>query len=367
MPEVAASVQAALASGHLSGNGPLGQQCEAFLSQLFGATVLLTSSATHALEMMAILSGVGPDDEVILPSYTFPSTGNAFALRGARLRFADNDRFGNIAIGEVKRLLSQRTRAVVAVHYAGASAMLDELSELCRAHCVYLFEDAAQAIGGDYQDRRLGTWGALACLSFHETKNVGCGEGGALIVNDERFRERAEVIREKGTNRKAYFQGLVDKYTWVDIGSSYILSDLNAAYLYPQLLQLDAIIARRGALWTRYRRELRAPLARIGALTLEIPAYNRPNYHLFAIVMPDTATRREFIEHMRARQILCPFHYASLHLSSFGRRQYDGPPEVLPECERFSDCLVRLPLYYNLEGDEQTRVIDAILGWLATR
>jgi dTDP-4-amino-4,6-dideoxygalactose transaminase len=361
-----AALASALQSGHLAGLGGFTKKCEAWLNAHNGAQNLIVSSATHALEMMAILMDVKPGDEVILPSFTFVSTANAFALRGATLRFADNDEYGNLSLSEVERLLTPRTKAVVAVHYAGTSCDMDALGALLSSAKVELGEDAAQALGATYKGRALGTFGSLGCYSFHETKNVSSGEGGALIVSQpERHLERAEIIREKGTNRRRFLRGQVDKYTWVDIGSSYVLSDLNCAYLWPQLEAFEAIQARRAAIWNRYLAAFAEPMKRLDGSVLTTPAWNTPNHHLFGLVFPKPELRDAFIAAMRQQGILCPFHYVPLHTSPFGRQVTGHAPEPLPHCERLSSCLVRLPLFHALTDAEQDEVIQHALHWLA--
>ena len=352
------SLGEALRSGSTSGNGPFGKKCEGLLEGMTKRPALLVSSGSHALDMMPLLLNFRPGDEVILPSFTFSSTANAFALRGARLRFADNDEFGNIAVSEVERLINKNTKAVMVMHYAGNSADIDAILELCRAKGVPLLEDAAQAIGGTYKGRVLGTLGALGCYSFHDTKNISAGEGGALLCGDSSYLERAKVFREKGTNRSAFLQGLVDKYSWVDMGSSYILSDLNAAYLWPQLQQFERIQARRGEIWRRYETELCSFFEKQGARILGTPAYNTPNFHMFAVVFPSGKMRNDFIAHMRNSEVTCPFHYIPLHSSAYGKSLAGGEPESLPECDRISQCLVRLPVFFNLTDDEQAFVIE---------
>ena len=365
LPQTLERIGEALKQGQLSGVGPLTSRCEALLKERMGATNLLVTSATHALEMMGLLLEIQPGDEVIVPSFTFVSTANAFALRGARIRFADNDEYGNISLKEVERLRSPRTKAVVAVHYAGNSADMDALKAMCSALGIALLEDAAQAIGSTYKGKALGTFGALACLSFHDTKNICAGEGGSLILNQNAYLERAEIIREKGTNRRRFFQGLADKYTWVDIGSSYALSELNVAYLLPQLEQLDSINAKRNGLWKTYDAELSKGFEKIGVQVLRNPSYNdRPNAHMFAVVLKDGSMRTGFISFMRERQITTPFHYVSLHTAPHGLKvSGQAAPESLPQCERLSSCLVRLPLFHNMTEEQQSRVVDAAREW----
>lgn len=359
-------IREAVLAGQISGNGPYVKKCENKLESLIGKPARLVTSATHAIEMMALLARLRPGDEVILPSFTFVSTASGFALRGAVLRFADNDDTGNLLIPEVERLMNSKTRAVMTMHYAGNSADMDRLAALCKQAGVPLFEDAAQSIGALYKGKPLGGIGALGCFSFHDTKNVTSGEGGALICGDDSFVDRAEILREKGTNRSQFMQGLVDKYTWVDLGSSYVMSDLNAAYLYPQLERLGVITNRRKEIYDRYAGELSAEFSRLDIQVLRTPSYNTPNYHLFGIIFPKAEMRSSFISFMKEHRVTCPFHYVSLHTSPFGATFYGTKkPESLPGCEKLSHCLVRLPLYYNMTASEQTYVVEKAREWLA--
>jgi dTDP-4-amino-4,6-dideoxygalactose transaminase len=347
--------------GQTAGVGPLGAMCEELLESRFGQRVLLVSSCTHALEMAALLLDLRPGDEVLVPSFTFVSTANAFVLRGARPVFVDVDASGNLDVSSVAGLRTDRTRAVCAVHYAGNSCDLDALREALPG--VSLVEDAAQAIGATFRGRPLGTLGVAGALSFHETKNVGCGEGGALLVGREGLVERAEFVREKGTNRRKFSQGLVDKYTWVDVGSSYALSELNAAYLEPQLRALDGIQARRAEVFSRYVEALSGPAERAGTRLLLPPEHNGPgNAHLFALVFRTGQQRTRYIAHMREHGILTPFHYVALHRSPFGSRFHDG--RSLPMSDLLTDCLVRLPLFFNLTDAQVDEVVDRTLGFL---
>ena len=352
--------QAIEVNGHVAGGGPFGKRCEALLETLLGERALLVTSATHALEMAALLLDLAPGDEFIVPSFTFVSTANAFVLRGARPVFADVDLDGNLVPEQVEQLLTPRTRAVVPVHYAGNSCDLSALAAVCGA--VPIVEDAAQALGARFDGRPLGTFGACAAISFHETKNVGCGEGGALIVGDERLIERAEHLRDKGTNRRQYQDGLVDKYTWVDLGSSYALSDLNAAYLCSQLEQLDRIQARRKELHDRYARELRGAIERAGAHCIQGSARVEGNQHLFAIVFREPSQRSRCIAFLREREIVAPFHYVALHQSPMGKRFHDG--RALPVSDRLTGSLLRLPLFFNLTDAEQEKVILLVREFL---
>jgi dTDP-4-amino-4,6-dideoxygalactose transaminase len=346
--------------GQTAGVGPLGARCEELLESRFRRRALLVSSCTHALEMAALLLDLRSGDEVLVPSFTFVSTANAFVLRGARPVFVDVDASGNLDVSSVAALRTQRTRAVCAVHYAGSSCDLDALGEALPG--LPLVEDAAQAIGASFRGRPLGTLGVAGALSFHETKNVGCGEGGALMVREE-LAERAEFLREKGTNRRKFSQGLVDRYTWVDVGSSYVLSEINAAYLEPQLRALDAIQARRTEVFARYVEALARPAERAGARVLLPPEHNgRGNAHLFALVFRAGEQRTRYIAHMRGHGILTPFHYVALHRSPFGRRFHDGRP--LPVSDLLTDCLVRLPLFFNLTNPQVEEVVDRTLEFL---
>ncbi len=351
----------AFRGGQTAGCGPLGDLCEARLQEKLGKRVLLVSSCSHALEMAALLLDVGPGDEVILPSFTFVSTANAFVLRGARPVFADVDESGNIDIREVERLRTARTRAVCVVHYAGNSCDMEALAVAARG--LPVVEDAAQALGASFRGKPLGTFGFAGTISFHETKNVGCGEGGALIVSDSDMVERAEYLREKGTNRRRFHQGLVDKYTWVDIGSSYVLSELNAAYLLPQLEAFDKIQRRRHEVFRAYELALQAPAERAGAALLPVPPGNTSNSHLFALVFQRGAQRAAYISHMREHGILTPFHYVALHRSPMGQKFHDG--RSLPMAEHLTDCLVRLPLFFNITDAEVETIIGRTVEFIS--
>lgn len=356
--ELEAVYKAVMDNTCISGVGPFTRQCEELLGDMYGSPVLLASSCTHALEMAAHLLKLEPGDEVIVPSYTFVSTANAFALRGCTIRFADCDAYGQLCLDSLEAQITPFTKAVCVVHYAGNSCNMDRLAEICKNNALFLVEDAAQAINARYKGRLLGTWGDLACLSFHETKNITSGEGGALIVNNRNLLDRAQVIREKGTNRVQFFQGLTDKYTWVDIGSSYVMSDMNAAYLWVQLNHLDKIEAKRQQLWMTYKNKIEPLLEKLGAAILETPLDNTPNYHMFALVFDDPGRRPEFIQFMKALKIVTPFHYVALHESPMGQ-QYATQGEF-PYTRRLSHGLVRLPLFYNMTSWHQQMVIEAI-------
>jgi dTDP-4-amino-4,6-dideoxygalactose transaminase len=351
----------ALAAKIHAGDGEFTRRCQQMLTAHLGAArVLLTTSCTHALEMSALLLEVGPGDEVIVPSFTFVSTANAFALRGARVVFADvRPDTLNLDEARLESLVTPRTKAIVPVHYAGVGCEMDSLCALAGPRGIALVEDNAHGLFGSYRGRPLGSFGALATQSFHETKNLSCGEGGALVINDARLVERAEIIREKGTNRSRFFRGQVDKYTWVDLGSSYLLSDLLAALLSAQLEQSETIQARRQRLWQRYREGL-AEWARAQQVALPVvPAHCQPPAHLFHLLLPSLSARQALIAHLKQRGIQTVFHYLPLHLSEFGRR-CGGQPGDCPVAEDVSDRLLRLPLYFALTDAEQEEVIAGV-------
>lgn len=351
----------AVSSGHLSGDGPFTRRCHTLLEARLGAPkALLTTSCTHALEMAALLLEVGPGDEVIVPSFTFVSTVNAFVLRGARPIFADiRPDTLNLDESRLEALITPRTRAIVAVHYAGVGCEMDAIGAIARRHGVPIVEDNAHGLFGSYRGRPLGTFGALATLSFHETKNISCGEGGALLVNDPALVRRAEIVREKGTNRSEFFRGQVDKYSWVDVGSSYLPSELLAAFLCAQLEAADRVQARRAALWHRYRTELADWTAAAGARLPTVPPWCDQAYHMFYMLLPSLEHRQALIAHLKARGILSVFHYLPLHVSPMGR-QWGGRPGDCPVSEFVSDRLLRLPFYNDLSAADQGAVIDAV-------
>jgi dTDP-4-amino-4,6-dideoxygalactose transaminase len=350
----------AVASGKISGDGLFTRRCHAFFTRRYGfASPLLTTSCTDALEMSALLLDIAPGDEVIVPSFTFVSTANAFALRGARIVFADSHADEpNLDPATIEALVTPRTRAIVVVHYAGVACDMDAVLDIAQRHGLAVVEDAAQAVDATYRGRPLGSLGRLGTFSFHETKNVICGEGGMLVVNDPSLAGRAEIIREKGTNRAAFFRGELDKYGWVDIGSSFLPSDLLAAYLYAQLEELDRIQERRKAIWARYHAQLAPLAAQAGVRVPVIPDYASNNGHMFYLVCPSLACRTALIDHLKARSIHAVFHYQSLHRSPFYQHRHDGRP--LPNADRYSECLVRLPLFYELSDDEVDFISDAI-------
>lgn len=358
-------IRQAVESGKISGNGGFTKKCQSFFEERYGfRKCLLTTSCTDALEMAAILTDVGPGDEVIVPSYTFVSSALAFVRQGAKIVFCDSCRDNpNIDPVEIEKLVTARTKVIVPVHYAGVACDMDAIMDIAGRHNLLVVEDAAQAIdsfytGRDGVRRPLGSIGHLAAFSFHETKNIISGEGGMLVVNDPRFVRRAEIIWEKGTNRAEFFRGEVNKYGWVDTGSSFLPSEIVAAFLWAQLENLDRIQAKRRQIWDSYRAQL-SPIAARGVFSLpEIPGYATNNAHMFYLVFPDLEKRTKFIGDMKAQDVQCVFHYLALHASAFYAEKHDG--RALPNCDRFSDCLVRLPLFYELEVGKVSSCIETL-------
>jgi dTDP-4-amino-4,6-dideoxygalactose transaminase len=354
-------VHEAFANGQISGDGPFTRKCHEMLERrLDVGKALLTTSCTHALEMAALLLNVGPGDEVIVPSFTFVSTVNAFVLRGAKPVFADvrPDTF-NLDERQLPKLITEKTRAIVPVHYAGVGCEMDEICSIASRHGITVIEDNAHGLFGEYKGKPLGTFGALATQSFHETKNISCGEGGALLINDPRFIERAEILREKGTNRARFFRGQVDKYTWVDVGSSYLPSDLLAAYLFAQLEAADHIQSQRRRIWETYDRSLRGWAREHHVQLPTIPPDCAQAFHMYYMVLPSLAQRSAMIAHLKSRGILSVFHYQSLHLSDMGRR-FGGDAGQCPVTELASDRLLRLPFYNDLSQADQQLVIESV-------
>lgn len=362
---VDAYVAQALHSGHLSGDGDFTRRCQTLLSELHGrATVLLTTSGTHALDLIALLLDIQPGDEVIVPSFTFSSTVNAFVLRGATPVFIDIRRDTlNMDETQLEALITSRTRAIVPVHYAGVGCEMQTILEIANRHGVTVVEDNAHGLFGGYRGQALGTFGVMAAQSFHETKNFSCGEGGAIIINDPKYVERAEIIREKGTNRRKFFLGLVDKYTWVDVGSSFLPSDLLAAMLLAELEDRDWVWERRSTIWNRYADGL-ADWSRLNnALMPFIPEHCQSPYHLFHMVMPSARSRDALISHLRSAGILAVFHYQPLHLSPYGRHLQ--PASDCPVTEEISERLIRLPFFTNMESGDVETVINTIRAFAA--
>jgi len=351
----------AIANGHASGDGPFTRQCRELLEQELGVPrVLLTTSCTHALEMAALLLNCGPEDEVVVPSFTFVSTANAFALRGARLVFADirSDTL-NLDENRLESLITPRTKAIVVVHYAGVSCAMEPILSIATRYGVRVVEDNAHGLFSRYHGKYTGTFGCLAAQSFHETKNFTCGEGGALLINDTELLERALVIREKGTDRSRFFRGEVDKYTWVDLGSSYLPSDLLAAFLYAQLEDRENIQEKRRRIWNRYYESL-AEWAESNDVRLPvIPEHCEQAYHMFYMLLPSPEIRAALINHLKAQSILSVFHYTALHRSEAGRR-FAAHASDCPVTEDIADRLLRLPFYNDLDETEQERVVGTL-------
>lgn len=353
-------IEQAVLSGKISGDGMFTKKCHEFFEKKYGfKKVLLTTSCTDAMEMAAILIDTQPGDEVIIPSYTFVSTANAFVLRGAKIVFADScPDFPNLDAAKIESLITSKTKAVVPVHYAGIACDMDEIVRIAEKHHLFIVEDAAQAIDSYYKGKPLGSFGHLAAFSFHETKNIISGEGGMLVINDVKFIERAEIIREKGTNRSKFFRGEIDKYGWIDIGSSFLPSDIIAAFLFAQFENLERIQEKRKLLWETYYKSL-LPLAEKKYFSIpEIPQHKSNNFHLFFIITCSITERTELITFLRNKGIYPVFHYLSLHKSPFYHAKHDG--RELPDCDRYADCLLRLPLYYELAVEDVNLIVSLI-------
>jgi dTDP-4-amino-4,6-dideoxygalactose transaminase len=351
----------ALGNVHISGDGQFTRLCQKLLEEELGThRIFLTTSCTHALELTALLLDIQPGDEVIVPAFTFVSTINAFVLRGGIPVFCDiRPDTLNLDENLLERLVTPRTRAIVPVHYAGVGCEMDAILNIARQKNISVVEDNAHGLFGKYKGKNLGTFGRLATLSFHETKNITCGEGGALLINDTADVERAEILREKGTNRSRFFRGQVDKYTWVDIGSSYLPSDILAAFLYAQLEKRVEIQAKRQRVWEYYNSHLSAWACLNGVGLPQIPPHCEQPYHMFYMIMPSLETRQALIAHLKGKGILSVFHYLPLNTSSMGKR-FGSKPGDCPVTERVSDCLIRLPFYNNLTEIEQSQVVEAI-------
>jgi dTDP-4-amino-4,6-dideoxygalactose transaminase len=354
-------IRAAIAAPKFSGDGSFTAQCHALLEQSLGIQkALLTTSCTHALEMTALLLNIAPGDEVIIPSFTFPSAANAFALRGARPVFVDirADTL-NIDESKIERGITARTKAICLVHYAGVGCEMDVIMGIARRRAIAVIEDNAHGLYGRYRGRYLGTFGQLGTLSFHETKNFSCGEGGALLINDMQFNRRAEILREKGTNRSQFFRGEIDKYTWVDIGSSYLPADLLAAFLRAQLEHRDQIQSMRRKIWETYAVELASWAETNGVRLPIIPPQCEQSYHIFYVIMPSLESRQALISHLAGLGILAVFHYLPLHLSPMGLR-FGGHQGDCPVTEDLADRLLRFPFFTGMSSSEQAQVIEAV-------
>jgi len=351
----------AIQNAHTCGNGPFTKKCQTFLEQTLGVPkAMLTTSCTHALEMAALLLDIRPGDEVIVPSFTFVSTVNAFVLHGAHPVFCDvrPDTF-NLDESKLAKLITPRTKAVVPVHYAGVGCEMDEILEIARQHGVAVVEDNAHGLFGKYRGKYLGTFGCLATQSFHETKNFNCGEGGALLINDPKYIERAEIIHEKGTNRNRFFRGQVDKYTWVDVGSSYLPSDMLAAYLFAQLEVYQEIQAKRRRIWEFYHEHLQDWASGNGVRLPIVPAHCEQAYHMYYLLMPSLEKRQALIAHLKSQDIVSVFHYLPLNTSQMGRK-FNGKEGDCPVTEDVSDRLLRLPFYNDLSEADLSRVVTNI-------
>ena len=355
----------AVNTGKLSGNGKYTQKCQKWFEETYGfVKCLLTTSCTDALEMAAILLDIQPGDEVIMPSYTFVSTANAFVLRGAKLVFADsNKEHPGIDEASIEELITSKTKAIVLVHYAGVACDMDTIMEIANKSGLFVVEDSAQAIdsfytGKDGIKRALGSIGHFAAFSFHETKNIISGEGGMLAINDVQFVRRAEIIWEKGTNRSSFFRGEVDKYSWVDIGSSFLPSEVIAAFLWAQLENIKDIQKQRCSIWNTYYQELVA-WAEINKISMPfIPNYASNNAHMFYLIFRNEDQRSEILSILKRNNILAVFHYISLHCSPYFKEKHDG--RRLSESDRYSDCLLRLPMYYDLKIDEIVKIVEVL-------
>lgn len=351
----------AVANGHISGDGAFTRQSRELLERELGVSrILLTTSCTHALEMAALLLDLQPGDEVIVPSFTFVSTANAFLLRGARPVFVDI-RPDTLNLDErlLEDAITPRTRAILPVHYAGVGCEMDAIMAIAERHGLEVIEDNAHGLFGRYRGRYLGTFGSLATQSFHETKNFTCGEGGALLINADRYAERAEIIREKGTNRARFFRGQVDKYTWVDLGSSYLPSDILAAFLYAQLEARERIQVKRRRIWEYYWEHLQDWARESGACLPVVPEHCEQPFHMFYILLSSLEERQALIDHLKLRGVLAVFHYLPLHLSAVGQR-LGGKPGDCPVTEDISDRLLRLPFYNDLTASDLDLVVSSI-------
>ena len=359
-------IKRSVESGKISGDGIFTGKCHDFFESRYGfGKTLLTTSCTDALEMAALLCNIKPGDEVIAPSYTFVSTVNAFVLRGAKIVFADSEMATpNMDVSTLESLITPQTKVIVPVHYAGMACDMDRISDLAKIYDLFIVEDAAHAIDSFYKGEPLGSFGHLSTFSFHETKNIISGEGGMLVVNDSGLEKRAEIIREKGTNRSAFFRGEVDKYGWVDVGSSFLPSDIIAAFLYAQLEHMDRIQLRRKKIWDLYSCALSSVETK-GNLKLPlVPEYATNNGHMFYLVCNNLDERTRLISHLRSEGILSVFHYLSLHKSPYYHDKHDGRPLI--NADRYSDCLLRLPLYFDLTDTDIEMVIDAIYDFYAS-
>lgn len=360
-------IKDAISSGKISGNGLYTKKCQSFFENRYGfKKALMTTSCTDALEMAAILTDVKEGDEVIVPSYTFVSSALAFVRQGAKIVFADSySTHPDINVDAIERLITERTKVIVPVHYAGVACEMDSIMQLANKYGVFVVEDAAQSIDSYYKNRPLGGIGHLAAFSFHETKNIIAGEGGLLVINDSQFLRRSEIIWEKGTNRAEFFRGEVNKYGWVDTGSSFLPSELTSAFLYAQLENLERIQSKRRTIWNKYYEGL-MPLVKDRYIELPyIPPYATNNGHMFYIICRNLQERTDLIDFLKVKGILSVFHYLSLHKSPYYSHEYCG--DKLINSDKYTDCLLRLPLFYELNEEEQSFIISAIKSFYAKK
>ncbi len=360
-------IRQSVESGKISGDGMFTKKSHHFFEQKYGfKKCLLTTSCTDALEMAALLIDLKEGDEVIMPSYTFVSTSNAFVLRGAKIVFVDSEPdTPNIDADKIEELITPKTKAIVVVHYAGMACEMDKIMAIADKHNLFVIEDAAQAVDSFYNGKPLGSIGHLAAFSFHETKNIISGEGGMLVINEDRFIKRAEIIREKGTNRSAFFRGEIDKYGWVDIGSSFLPSDIIAAFLYAQLENLEDIQNRRKHIWNKYYEGLKEVDEKGLVKVPKLPSYATNNAHMFYLVCKSVEERSALISKLKENDVNAVFHYLSLHKSPFYGDKHDG--RQLPNCDNYANCLVRLPFYYELTEQEIEKVIKTIVDFYKTQ
>lgn len=367
--EEKAAVLRALESGTLGGNGPISAQLQERLRELLGVRhVLLTTSCSHAMEMAAMALRLGPGDEVIMASFTFVTTASSVVREGARPVFVDIDEATfNIDPAQIEAHITSRTRAIVPVHYAGQGCAMEEIMDIARRHDLYVIEDAAQGLGARYNEHYLGTIGHVGCFSFHVTKNVICGEGGAFVTNEDAIAERAEIIREKGTNRSKFLRGEVDKYTWVDLGSSFVPSDLLSAIALAQLNKMDEIHQMRQAVWERYQEGLRELEQRGEIILPRVSPKADMNWHIYAFRMADAKRRDDVLDELKRRRISATFHYVPLHSSPYARERWGYRPEDLPITERVAASLVRLPIYPELNREDQDYIIESLYDVLGAK
>ena len=353
------NINEALSSGHLSGNGLFTKKCQAFFNNYFSAQTLLTTSGTAAIEMAVLLSDIKAGDEVIVPSFSFVSTANPFVLKGAKIIFADTEAgYPNLDASSVESLITKKTKAIVPVHYGGVACDMEKLTVIANQHQIEIIEDAAHAIGSNFKGKPLATFGRFGALSFHETKNLTSGEGGLIVINDAQDFERAEIVWEKGTNRAAFNRNAVSKYQWVDIGSSFLPSDINAAVLYNQIEEFDSIQKKRLSIWNNYYEGLQQLQEQGNVRLPNLPAYAQHNGHLFFLECSSDKTRDKLINFLRRKGIYAVFHYLPLHLSPFFKDKHDG--RTLNNTVNFSHRIVRLPLFFSLKEQEQEYIIEMV-------